>query len=120
MVSAGLNAQERRFILSGELRDSNNGEELPGASIYEVNTQRGLMANSEGYFALSLPRGTYTLKFNYLGYRNKEITIELRSDTLLNIKLESFSTAFGHLRIYFNRYYAAFRSYQPLDSFFRL
>jgi len=74
--------------LSGNIRDSGSGEDLIGASIIENGSQRGTATNAYGFFSLSLPGGKHTLTVSCLGYRRKEIRLELLSDTRLNIDLE--------------------------------
>ena len=87
-ICTGLNAQERNYTLSGNIRDSSDGEDLIGASISETRFNRGTVTNPYGFYSLSLPRGNHTLIVSYLGYRRKEIAIELMADTRLNIDLE--------------------------------
>ena len=87
-VCTGLNAQERNYTLSGNIRDNGSGEDLIGASILDARSNRGAVTNPYGFYSLSLPRGSYTLTISYLGYQRKEITIELMSDMRLNIDLE--------------------------------
>ena len=87
-VCSDLNAQERSFTVSGNVRDINNGEDLIGVSVSDSGSNRGTATNVYGYYALSLPRGKHTLIISCLGYRRKEVTIELISDLRLNIDLE--------------------------------
>ena len=87
-ICTGLNAQERSCTVSGNVHDSSTGEDLIGAYIEEDGSHRGTVTNAYGYYTLSLPKGKYTLAVSYMGYRRKEITIELMSDIRLNIDLE--------------------------------
>jgi hypothetical protein len=84
-----LNAQDRNFTISGNIRDAGNGEDLIGASVVEDSLRRGAVANPYGYYTLTLPRGKHNLIVSYMGYRRKEFSIELLSDMRLNIDLES-------------------------------
>ena len=88
-VCSGINAQEKSYTVSGSVSDIRNGEDLIGASISEANTHRGAISNTYGYYSLSLPKGKHTLTVSYLGYRLKEIPIELTADMRLNVKLEA-------------------------------
>lgn len=96
-VYSGLNAQERRYTLSGNIRDISNGEDLIGASIMEGGSNWGTVTNAYGYYTLSLPKGKHTLIISYLGYRRKEITVELISDLRLNINLETDTKELGEV-----------------------
>ena len=89
VVNTGLHAQEKSYTVSGNVRDSANGEDLIGASITADGSHRGTVTNPYGYYTLSLPKGKHTLTVSYLGYRRKEIAIELMSDMRLNINLET-------------------------------
>jgi len=74
--------------MSGNIRDSGNGEDLIGASIVESNSHRGTVTNAYGYYTLSLAKGKHTLTVSYMGYRSKELAIDLSSDIRMNINLE--------------------------------
>ena len=87
-VCSGLNAQEKNCTISGNVRDSGNGEDLIGASVAENSSHRGTVTNPYGYYTLSLPKGKHILTIAYLGYRTKEVEIELVSDMRLNINLD--------------------------------
>jgi len=86
-VCSGVDAQEKSYTVSGSVSDISNGEDLIGASISDSDTHRGAITNTYGYYSLSLPKGKHTLTVTYLGYRPKEIPIELMADTRLNIGL---------------------------------
>jgi hypothetical protein len=88
-VCLGLNAQEKNFTVSGDIRDAINGEDLIGASIMENGSHRGTTTNSYGYYSLSLPKGKYSLTVSYLGYQQKDTVIELTSNIRLNITLNT-------------------------------
>ena len=88
-VCSGLNAQVKSYTVSGNVSDAGSGEDLIGASISEAGTHRGAITNTYGYYSLSLPKGKHTLTVTYLGYRPKEIPVELTADTRLNIGLEA-------------------------------
>ena len=87
-LCAGLSAQEKSYTVSGVIRDAGNGEDLIGASVSEESSHRGAVTNPYGYYTLSLPKGKHTLFFSYLGYRRKEVAIDLTADMRLNINLE--------------------------------
>jgi len=87
-VYSGLNAQDKSYTVSGNVRDAGNGEDLIGASVAENSSHRGTVTNPYGYYSLTLPKGKHTLTISYLGYRSKEMEIELLSDSRLNISLD--------------------------------
>jgi hypothetical protein len=75
------------FTVSGFISDSANGEMLFGATVFAVGTTKGAAANEYGFYSLSLPAGTYTLRYSYVGLRQKEITVSLTQDVKTDVKL---------------------------------
>jgi hypothetical protein len=73
--------------LQGTISDLVSGEKLIGASVYIIETKGGAVANENGYYSLSLPRGNYTLRFSYVGYDNKELKINANSPATQDIQL---------------------------------
>ncbi len=88
--SLSLTAQ--KFTLSGYLSDSETGEKLIGASVYDKKSLKGTSANIYGYYSITLPTDTYNIVFSYVGYSKIEKKVVLTSDTELNIDLSSSST----------------------------
>lgn len=81
-------AQERRFTLSGNIKDGNNGEDLIGAGVLVKGTRTGTVTNTYGFYSLNLPAGQHTIVLTYLGYATLEIPIELTDNKRLNIQLQ--------------------------------
>ncbi|MCC8154868.1 MAG: carboxypeptidase-like regulatory domain-containing protein [Tannerellaceae bacterium] len=63
-----INAQERKFTISGTITDSNDGEDLAGATIQVKGSSLGTATNAYGFYSLSLASGEYTLVITYMGY----------------------------------------------------
>jgi hypothetical protein len=84
-------AQEKKFTISGNIKDVTNGEDLIGAEVVVAGTRTGSVSNAYGYYSLSLPEGDYRLVFSYIGYAKKEVDIDLSADYKLNIGLEASS-----------------------------
>ena len=82
---------QTKYTLSGELRDSSNGETLIGAVVKIMETNKAISTNTYGYFALTLPAGNYTVQITFLGFQTKTIKVKLDKDSKLNIKLASKS-----------------------------
>src|SRR5665213_3004009 len=73
--------------ISGVVKDE-QGNTLPFASILIKGTPKGVSANNEGEFSLSLTPGKYTLDCRYVGYTSveKEVTLGA-SDKIVNFIL---------------------------------
>jgi len=76
-----------KYTISGYIRDSVDGEELIGATVYIQELKSGAVSNAYGFYSLTIPAGTYTLTFAYLGYTSLQKSIELNKDITLNIEL---------------------------------
>ncbi|UEG51978.1 TonB-dependent receptor [Mucilaginibacter daejeonensis] len=80
---------QKRWALSGTVRDASTGETLIGASVrIEGPTQNGAATNAYGYYALSGTTGTYTLTVSYISYKTLTKSITLDKNTTLNIELQ--------------------------------
>ncbi|MDR1371670.1 MAG: TonB-dependent receptor, partial [Dysgonamonadaceae bacterium] len=89
LVNSLLSAQERKYTISGTVRDADNGEDLIGVSIGVANTTTGTTANSYGFYSISLSAGEHTLRFSYIGYAVREIKVDLSEDRKLDVSLET-------------------------------
>jgi len=78
---------QEKFTVSGFLKDKNNGETLIGATVYVKELQTGAAANAYGFYSLSLPKGTYTLQYSFIGYLSSEETIALNTDIIKTVEL---------------------------------
>ena len=74
-------------MLSGRIVDKSTGEPLINAEIIIKETGRGTATNEKGFYSLSLPKGSYTIGFYYLGYQSISKKITISGDTKQNITL---------------------------------
>lgn len=92
--------------VSGTLIDSESGEPVAFAQValYVPGNEEPVAFETtgvDGRFALTANRGTYTLRFFFVGYKDKEITsLEIVGDTNIgNIQIESESQLLGEVVI---------------------
>lgn len=78
---------QTKYTLSGELRDSSNGETLIGAVVKIIETNKVISTNTYGYFALTLLSGNYNVQVTYLGFQTKTFKVNLNKNTKLNLSL---------------------------------
>lgn len=90
LAGTGLQAQEK-FTLSGTISDASNNETLIGASVYIVETQSGTTTNEYGFFSMSLPAGTYTIRISYVGFTDFQQTVTLNKNLRQNFKVSGDS-----------------------------
>ena len=82
-------AQTEKRAVSGYVRDAANGESLIGVSVYVRELGTGTVTNDYGFYALSLPQGSYTLVLTYLGYEKTEKSVVVgNTDQTLNVEVK--------------------------------
>ncbi|MCR9228640.1 MAG: SusC/RagA family TonB-linked outer membrane protein [Flavobacteriaceae bacterium] len=75
--------QQNRSV-TGTIVDEND-QPLPGATVMVLGTNQGTTASFDGEFEITVPSGSDTLVFSYIGYITQEIA--LNGQTTLSIKL---------------------------------
>ena len=79
---------QNNFTLSGYVRDKSSGETLIGANIYDKNnTSTGAVSNTYGFYSLTLPEGTYTFSYSYLGYEEQNFEVQLTKDLVFDVSM---------------------------------
>lgn len=81
-----LFALAQQFKVSGTVTDT-TGRRLPFATIFPLHTTLSTVANERGFYQLSLNAGSYTLLFRLVGQKQTAIKIDLKKDTVLDVKL---------------------------------
>jgi CarboxypepD_reg-like domain/TonB dependent receptor/TonB-dependent Receptor Plug Domain len=83
----------QNFTISGTLKDATNGEDLIGASVVlKDKPSVGVTTNTYGFYSLTLPKGSYTIRFQYIGYTAIDEKIVLDKDLKFNKELSPEST----------------------------
>lgn len=88
LVFAGVSAQEK-VTLNGYIRDRASGEELLGAAVYVPALKAGTVTNDYGFYALTVPKGTYEVRFTYMGYGEQVHTLDIEHDQSFNVNMQS-------------------------------
>ncbi len=80
-----------KFTINGYVKDASNGEALIGATVYIKEIRSGATTNEYGFYSITLPSGTYSADFSYVGFqliskavvldKNIQISIELAPET---------------------------------------
>lgn len=71
--------------VTGVVRDSVEGRTLPGVNIVVQGTQIGTTTRGNGTFTLEAPSEEETLVFSFVGYEEKEVPIEGRSELTVDL-----------------------------------
>ena len=92
MIPAISHAQN--FTVSGTIKDAKNGEDLIGATVRVLEfKEKGARSNSYGFYSFTLPKGNYTLIYQYLGYEKVEFKLNVDKNTTQNIQLSQADKA---------------------------
>lgn len=78
---------QNKHTISGKVENASSGEVLIGASVYVPGTAFGTTTNVYGFYSITLPADSVKLLFSYIGFKKKEVSFLLRSDTSIDITL---------------------------------
>ena len=81
------NLYAQNFTISGKVTDKENGEELIGATIQIAETGAGMVTNEYGFYSLTLPKGTYTVQYTYIGFKTETRSVVLDENKVINVEL---------------------------------
>jgi len=81
-------ALHKAYKLNGIVKDAKSNEELIAATVFIPETPIGAVTDEKGEFSLLLEPGRYKLIFKYVGYKEKELNINLFNNNNLTIELE--------------------------------
>ena len=77
-VTAGTGPDKtKKFTLSGRIRDAHSGESLLGATVLVRELRTGAVSDAYGNYSVTLPEGTYTILYSYIGYAPVEKIFKL-------------------------------------------
>lgn len=79
---------ERKYSISGFITDSDTGEALINASIFNTDDYSGTISNNFGFYSYSLNKKNHHLQFSYVGYDDFLLQINPNRDTSINIALK--------------------------------
>ncbi|MFT5802684.1 MAG: hypothetical protein ACI956_002505, partial [Nonlabens sp.] len=89
LIAVFTATQAQSHTISGYLKDLETGEMLIQATIYnKTKTTEGATTNNYGFYSFSLPEGSHTIVFSYMGYVSQEIEVNLIEDQRLNIEMQ--------------------------------
>ena len=86
-VCANLLFAQDNYTISGYVKDGNTGEDLIGATVLMKALGTGNITNVYGFYAISVPQGSYTLEVSYVGFQVFRQQLEVNSNQTLNIDL---------------------------------
>jgi hypothetical protein len=78
---------QNKFTINGYVKDASNGEALIGATVFIQEIKNGATTNEYGFYSLTLPAGTYTADFSYVGFQRVEKQLTLDKNLQISIEL---------------------------------
>jgi hypothetical protein len=75
--------------ISGYITNQDTKEPVAGVTVYIQKLSAGTISNAYGFYKLSVPRGTYTTRFTFIGMKEKTIDLNLFSPGELNVEMKS-------------------------------
>lgn len=88
-IPLGLDAQAKKYTVSGYVREDANGEALIGATVMLKTPVTGTATNTYGFFSLTADEGTYEFSVVYIGMQSFTTNIVLTKDTFIEVRLKA-------------------------------
>lgn len=83
-LTTNLFAQTR--TISGSISDANDGTPLVGVTIQVPGTIQGVISDNQGNYSITVPTGTESLVFSYVGYLTD--TVLVRGQQVVNVTMK--------------------------------
>lgn len=80
--------QDKRFTVKGVVK-AQSGEAIPGVTVAVKGTTVGTITDANGGYSLSVPSGSSTLSFSFVGLKSQEVAINNRPS--INVTMEEES-----------------------------
>jgi outer membrane cobalamin receptor len=89
LVACCTLAHAQKFTLNGSIKDQNTGENLIGATLFNIRSAQGTTTNNYGFYSITQSRDSVYLRISYVGYEARLLKFFLSKDTTINIGLSS-------------------------------
>jgi hypothetical protein len=86
-IGVGLSSYAQNFTLSGSVTATDTEETLLGVTVYAQGTTTGTVTNNYGVYSLTLPKGSYRVIVQNLGFETKIIEVLLDKNQTLDVTL---------------------------------
>lgn len=80
---------QKKYTISGYVKDKIDGENSVGASVYIKELVKGTTTNTYGFYSITIEEGEYTLVVSYIGFKDVEQKIILDKDIRQNFEIEA-------------------------------
>lgn len=76
-----------KFTVSGYVKDARNGEALIGVTVHKNKSNIGTSTNAYGFYSLTMPKGSDTIVFSFVGYKTIVMPVDLTANRTVNVEL---------------------------------
>jgi len=80
--------KDNNGTINGKIKSAQDGEYLPNATIYIKELKTGVTANRYGFYSITVPRGSYTFIYSFVGFHSYEKTLDVNGNETINIELQ--------------------------------
>jgi hypothetical protein len=77
-----------KVTISGYIKDVETGEPVIGAVVYATEVNTATVSNQYGYYALTIPRGSYQLRYTCLGMRETTRHVNVYGPGTMNVEMQ--------------------------------
>lgn len=78
-----------KVAISGYITNRDSKEPVSGVTVFVQNLLAGAVSNENGFYSLTLPRGSHLLQFSFIGMREKSINVNLNGAGEMNVEMNS-------------------------------
>jgi hypothetical protein len=75
--------------LSGYITNQDTREPVAGVTVYFPKLSAGTISNAFGFYKISVPRGTFSARFTFIGMKEKSFDLNLFSTGEFNVEMKS-------------------------------
>lgn len=93
LLGFAASAQQKKFTVSGTVRDGKTGETLIGATVTVASEKNvGTTTNEYGFYSLTLTEGEYELAISYSGYQTTRQKVVLTQNLKNDVAVSTSAT----------------------------
>jgi len=89
----------KECIVSGFVRDSDNGEGMIGVTVYTDDNTSATTTNEDGYYTLKLKEGKFNICFSFIGFALKLEQVQVTTNLNLNTELVESPTLLNEVLV---------------------
>jgi len=75
--------------ISGYVTDQNTREPVAGVTVQIPKLSTGVISNAFGFYSLNVPRGSYSMKFTFIGMKERIVDVNVYGQGELNVEMRS-------------------------------